>query len=77
LFKRIPTLEEYELDKAKKALSLFNGTSSANIINDLLKHDKKPTVRIKRLVKGGSSSFSSYQIQKERAAKALRLNGAI
>ena len=69
MLKRIPTPEEYELEKAYKALRL-NGIE----VNSLrvTTTPTKPTFRVKR---PGLKGASSLQKEKEKAEKALRLNG--
>jgi hypothetical protein len=79
MLKRIPTPEEYELEKAYKALRLninvgpygygyiptmlLAAASSTTTTTATTPNKEKPTFRVRR------------PIEKERVAKALRLNG--
>ena len=77
---------EEQRERATKALRLNGGLDYNHITERLLAASslkKKPTIRIKRLgysgpgikLKGASSIQRRLQLEKEKAEKALRLNG--
>lgn len=78
--KRIPTPEEYELEKAYEALRLNGVPMYVPKVLSASSIKKKPAFRIKRMGSGKLQSGSTIwrqilEQERENAEKALRLNG--